>query len=752
MAFKLEDSVKTTLSASVAVGASSIDVHKSSNPWNDVPDPSGDRAILTLTNSTVSPSKIEIITYTSRTDNGDGTYTLGGVTKNALGGHGDQTWDSSDVVIQSSYTDLIVPNEAHGVPRRNANDDGWRVDYVVHTLTGGGSDALDSIDGNNLSEDDTAIVVESFGSTNDRVLHYVAHDFGASQTEKAPHKIVPDTNPGNLAWVLTRGEDNSVDTLSDFQAIPADTVTDGDIIYLKGRNGIGDGGEGAFRIHTTDKSTEVSNDEVTSGDGGIWISIDSTASGANGAGERLFVGMILPEWYGDLEHALEIHDFEAIRLSKSTYEPAGKIAAQLSNIFGQGWLEDDSGSLKGSLIDGSTNSLNNVLDYSFGSMERGLELKDFAIKHTGTGSAITVDNVISYVIEDVKIQCNNSGAFGIKTANSAYFARYSRVVIQEYTDTGMLIDGIGFDHQILEPKVTSSATGAKTGIECRRQNFKISGGQVNTKGGVGILLNAQDIPPEGGLIIGTGFEIGDAIKITGDTSEWRGCVIDTPFFALSTSTNTRVTKGVIFDKARNCVLRDPAVPTPSSVVAPLAEWTANSDGCGIIVNPQVAKAPLTVDASATNAWMYVRGKIGLAERGNITTDPNLTVICEEVETLGRSVHNGTNWDVDEITSLVGDDTATSFTPPDRTGRIEVMTTNAIGEYVSAGFNTANGGSDGLAVGSKGNVVVTDGSLGGTTSTDGKLNVTANSSDGKIYIENRLGSSRKIRWKFHSAFG
>ena len=104
MAFVLEESVKTTLAAGVSAGASSIDVNKASSPWNDPPDPGGNTSTLTLTDSTSSPSKIEIITYTSRTDTG--TYwTLGGVTKNAYGGHGDQSWNSGDIAIQAPLTE-----------------------------------------------------------------------------------------------------------------------------------------------------------------------------------------------------------------------------------------------------------------------------------------------------------------------------------------------------------------------------------------------------------------------------------------------------------------------------------------------------------------------------------------------------------------------------------------------------------------------------------------------------------------------
>lgn len=72
------------------------------------------------------------------------------------------------------------------------------------------------------------------------------------------------------------------------------------VVYVKGRDSIGDGGEGSFRIHLTSKTTEVAADEVTTGqgDGGIWVAPTSDLTGASGAAERLYEGQILAAWYG----------------------------------------------------------------------------------------------------------------------------------------------------------------------------------------------------------------------------------------------------------------------------------------------------------------------------------------------------------------------------------------------------------------------------------------------------------------------
>jgi len=89
------NNVKSTLNAAVLASATSVQVVKASSPYNDPPT-SGN---LTLMDNLASPSKIEIITYTGRTDNT--TYwTLTGVSK-GQDGTSDQAWSSGDNVFQS---------------------------------------------------------------------------------------------------------------------------------------------------------------------------------------------------------------------------------------------------------------------------------------------------------------------------------------------------------------------------------------------------------------------------------------------------------------------------------------------------------------------------------------------------------------------------------------------------------------------------------------------------------------------------
>jgi hypothetical protein len=70
--------------------------------------------------------------------------------------------------------------------------------YPATSLTGGGTGALDAIDGQNLQEGDTARVTTSSGTWD----YYL--DADANLTESSPRVISPDTNAGTKRWILVR--------------------------------------------------------------------------------------------------------------------------------------------------------------------------------------------------------------------------------------------------------------------------------------------------------------------------------------------------------------------------------------------------------------------------------------------------------------------------------------------------------------------------------------------------------------------
>ena len=69
--------------------------------------------------------------------------------------------------------------------------------YKRTLLTGGTADALDSIDGNDLTAGDFAFVL--VGGT---MYIYQYKDYGTPTSDSSPDIIQPDSNPGNYAWQL----------------------------------------------------------------------------------------------------------------------------------------------------------------------------------------------------------------------------------------------------------------------------------------------------------------------------------------------------------------------------------------------------------------------------------------------------------------------------------------------------------------------------------------------------------------------
>jgi len=112
--FKVANNVRCTLHTGINAVASSIVVDAASGSFNNFPNPSGDSAsagvgIGTLVDSLSQPTKTEVFTYTSLTNNGNGTFTLGGVTRGQDGSIA-QSFTAGAVVMQAfTASQLLHP-------------------------------------------------------------------------------------------------------------------------------------------------------------------------------------------------------------------------------------------------------------------------------------------------------------------------------------------------------------------------------------------------------------------------------------------------------------------------------------------------------------------------------------------------------------------------------------------------------------------------------------------------------------------
>jgi len=92
-------------------------------------------------------------------------------------------------------------------------------------------------------------------------------------------------------------------------------------------------------------------------------------------------------------------------------------------------------------------------------------------------------------------------------------------------------------------------------------------------------------------------------------------------------------------------------------------------------------------------------------------------------------------------SILADDTATSFTPGKAFGFLLINDHSSINIYAIVQYRAMTTPLTQLVAGGV-LVEVTTGPLTGTDSTDGRFTISAHS-DGKIYLENRIGSTRTV---------
>jgi hypothetical protein len=91
--------------------------------------------------------------------------------------------------------------------------------YGAISLTGGGTGALDAIDGDNLNDLDAAFV-NIFGTT---YTYTLDDDSGAA--ESSPDVISPDTNAGTKRWILQSAVRSKI-TISDSASVPPMNLTE----------------------------------------------------------------------------------------------------------------------------------------------------------------------------------------------------------------------------------------------------------------------------------------------------------------------------------------------------------------------------------------------------------------------------------------------------------------------------------------------------------------------------------------------
>lgn len=104
--YTIANNVRVALSASIIDTDTSITVNAAVSPYSDPPAPvTNQPGALSLTDSFGAPTKYEVVTYTGRVDNMDGTWTLTGVTRAAEGSTA-QSWAAGTFGYQAPTKSL----------------------------------------------------------------------------------------------------------------------------------------------------------------------------------------------------------------------------------------------------------------------------------------------------------------------------------------------------------------------------------------------------------------------------------------------------------------------------------------------------------------------------------------------------------------------------------------------------------------------------------------------------------------------
>ena len=93
--------------------------------------------------------------------------------------------------------------------------------YGFTELSGGGTNAMDLVDGDLLADGDVAIV--SVGGV---IYHYYLNA-SSSESENSPFVISPDTNPGTKRWLLSKMATEFHHEVVDFAGGSADVTISG---------------------------------------------------------------------------------------------------------------------------------------------------------------------------------------------------------------------------------------------------------------------------------------------------------------------------------------------------------------------------------------------------------------------------------------------------------------------------------------------------------------------------------------------
>lgn len=373
-------------------------------------------------------------------------------------------------------------------------------------------------------------------------------------------------------------------------------------------------------------------------------------------------------------------------------------------------------------------------------------LKNFSINHEAPTKYGIVFNAPFGLMENVRVECGSLGFGGLLlggenvppvTDELAYLFYAVNCRFWAFTDYGVRVNSRGTLWNFTNCHVSSTVDGAVSGY-FNKEGVSTIGGQWGAPEVTSIALS--DYNTETGEREANSFEGHVFEGVQNKCISWDGATARvfggraTGIYANLSSVDGTV---FYFGRARDCYVSMPRIKNPLSG-GTLVEWSANSQDCVIECDYDAATAPIVVSGSATRPIKVVRGRVTRLLVADITVAANLTtILADGITALPPGflpVHNGTAWNYQAV--ILGNNAATSFTPPTAKGILTIMTQGDTAVYGQVAYDTTTPATALLT--SSADLQVTTGALAGTTGTSSKITVSTDS--GLIYIENRLTAS------------
>ena len=229
----LANDVQVELAAALSDTDTSATIVAAVAPLNNPPTPDT-ASVLTLVDTLGSPAKVEIVRYTTVTDNGDGTFTIGGLTRGQEGTTA-QSFDIGAIAYQAATAGVLAAlTTPEMLPAINAPQPGWLLGFGSATefqwidpaTIGGAGITVDSVSPTTGSVDGgTNIVLTGTGFDVSAPISVTVDGNAASgATVDSDTQISATTPPGTAIGPadITVTQGSNSDTLSGaFEYVPA---------------------------------------------------------------------------------------------------------------------------------------------------------------------------------------------------------------------------------------------------------------------------------------------------------------------------------------------------------------------------------------------------------------------------------------------------------------------------------------------------------------------------------------------------